>query len=63
MLENYIGDHSGDSTTARLTAFVRVRKVRTSKGAMLANGQAGQLDGKCNRKNTASAVKPAMVKL
>ena len=31
----------------------RVRKVRTAQGTVLANGEAEQSDGKCNRKQTA----------
>ena len=34
---------------------VVARKVRTPKGRVLGNGQAGKPDGECNRKNTAQA--------
>ena len=33
--------------------FCDRRKVRTSQGRVLVNDQARQLDGKCNRKQTA----------
>jgi len=33
--------------------LVIARKVRTPKGRVLGNAQAGKPDGECNRKNTA----------